>query len=508
MSIRRLITLGAAAAGLAASLAACSAGSTATQLGRPDGGAGDRLVVGTVGPPVSLDFTTTGGAAIPQALMGNVYETLVRIDADGEVVPHLATSWEISPDGLVHTFHLREGVTFTNGDAFTAQTAAWSIEQVRTAWTNGLKSQMAPVAATRVLDSHTLEVTLSTPSNRWLWSMGTTTGAMMTPAGVDKRATEPIGTGPYVLDRFAVGESISFAPNPDYWGSAVQEGAAIRYFSDAIGSVNALRSGDVDVVWSLQAPELLDTLPEEYAVQVGTTNGEVVLSMNNDAAPFDDPRVRRAVAYGVDRAAVNQVVWEGLASDTGGAPVPPSDPWFTGRDYYPFDPGKARALLADAGYTPDNRPRVEMTVPSLPYAENAAELLYSQLRDLGFDVKLTTAEFPAVWLADVMGAQDYQMSLISHVEPRDVPALFGDPDYYLGFDDARVREELRLADVTPGPAAERSHMITAVDGIMADAGALTLVNAPNIVLTAPGVTGVDANIVVDSLPLAPIRKED
>lgn len=503
MSIRRLITL-VVTMGLAASVAACSAGSTATQLGRVDA---DGVVVGAVGPPASLDFTTAGGAAIPQALMGNIYETLVRIDDDGAIRPHLATSWEVSADGLVHTFHLREDVAFTNGDAFTAETAAWSIEQVRNQWTNGLKSQMDPVAATRVVDEHTLQVMLSAPSNRWLWSMGTTTGAMMTPAGVDKRATEPIGTGPYLLDRFAVGESISFAPNPAYWGEPVTEGAAIRYFSDAIGAVNALRSGDVDVVWSLQEPELLDTLPEDYDVQVGTTNGEVLLSMNNDAEPFDDPRVRQAVAYGVDRQAVNQVVWEGLATDTGGAPVPPSDPWFTGQDHYPFDPEKARSLLADAGYSETHRPRVEMTIPSLPYAENAAELLYSQLADLGFDVTLSTAEFPAVWLADVMGARDYQMSLIAHVEPRDIPTLFGDPDYYLGYDNAQVRRELELADRIPGPQAQTEHMAAAVAGIMADAGALTLVNAPNIVLTAPGITGVDADVVVDSLPLAPITRE-
>ena len=80
-------------------------------------------------------------------------------------------------------------------------------------------------------------------------------------------------------------------------------------------------------------------------VEVGTTNGEVLLSMNNQRAPFDDPDVRRAVAYAVDRKAINEVVYNGLATDTGGAPVPPTDPWFPGRDYYPFDPDKARELL-------------------------------------------------------------------------------------------------------------------------------------------------------------------
>lgn len=497
MLIRRVLL--ACTVVLAVALPACSAGSTATQVGRVDEG----VVVGTVAAPASLDFTSTGGAAIPQALMANVYETLVRIDDDGEIVPHLATGWDVSDDGLTYTFHLREGVTFSNGEQFTAETAAFSIDYVQNEWTNGLKSQMDPVARARAVDTLTLEVTLAHPSNEWLWSMGTLTGAMMTPAGTQSLATDPIGTGPYTVERFAVGESVSYSARPDYWGEPADGGAAIRYFSDAVGSVNALRSGDVDVVWSLQAPELLDTLPEEFGVEVGTTNGELLLSMNNDAAPFDDVRVRQAVAYGVDRQAVSQVVYEGLATDTGGAPVPPTDPWFTGRDYYPHDPERARRLLREAGYSEDDRPQVTMTIPSLPYAETAAELLFSELRQIGFDVSLVSSEFPAVWLADVMGAADYQMSLIAHVEPRDVPVLFGDPGHYLRFDSEPVREELARADSGDDQVA---HMRRAVDEIMAEAGALTLLNTPNIVLTAPGVTGVEANVVTDALPLAEIRR--
>ena len=134
MLIRRVLL--ACTVVLAVALQACSAGSTATQVGRVDEG----VVVGTVAAPASLDFTSTGGAAIPQALMANVYETLVRIDDDGEIVPHLATGWDVSDDRLTYTFHLREGVTFSNGEQFTAETAAFSIDYVQNEWTNGLKS--------------------------------------------------------------------------------------------------------------------------------------------------------------------------------------------------------------------------------------------------------------------------------------------------------------------------------------------------------------------------------
>ena len=466
----------AAAVALTLPLAACS-------------GAGprDNIVVAASAAPAGLDFTTTGGAAAPQALVGNVYETLVRIDDTGTPVPHLAESWD--RDGETFTFHLRDDVTFSDGTPFTADDAAFSIDYVQNQWTNGLKAQMDPVVETRVLDAHTLEVTVDGDGDAWLWTMGTLTGAMMTPASIERLATDPLGTGPYTVERFDIGEKITFTAREDYWAGPVERDAVMRYFDDPVSAVNALRVGDADVVWAMQAPQLIDTLPDDIRVEVGTTNGEVLLSMNNQRAPFDDPDVRRAVAYAVDREAINDVVYNGLATDTGGAPVPPTDPWFTGRDYYPFDPEKARELLA--GRTPD----ITITVPNLPYAQTASELLYSQLRDVGFKVRLDTVEFPAVWLSEVHKGHDYQSSLIAHVEPRDVPMLFGNPDYYLGYNSAEVQADIAAGD-----------MAGAIDQIMDDAAALTLVNAPNIVLYAPGVSGLNPNVVTDSLRLDEVEK--
>ncbi|MGX0630506.1 peptide/nickel transport system substrate-binding protein [Corynebacterium afermentans] len=468
-----------AAAALALPLAACG-----------DSAPRDNVVVAASAAPAGLDFTTTGGAAAPQALVGNVYETLVRIDASGTPVPHLAE--RVERDGGVFTFHLRDGVTFADGTPFTADDAAFSIHYVQNEWTNGLKAQMDPVTHVEVVDEHTLRVAVEggeAAEDAWLWSMGTLTGAMMTPAGVDKLATAPLGTGPYTVKRFDVGEAIEFDAREDYWGGDVARDGLIRYFDDPVSAVNALRVGDADVVWGMQAPQLIDTLPDDIRVEVGTTNGEVLLSMNNTRAPFDDPDVRRAVAYAVDRAAVNEVVYNGLGTDTGGAPVPPTDPWYPGRDFYPFDPDKARELLA--GRTPE----ITITVPNRPYAQEASELLYSQLQDVGFRVRLETVEFPAVWLNQVLKGHDYQASLVSHVEPRDVPMLFGNPEYYLGYDNAVVRERIAAGD-----------MAGAVEQIMDDAAALTLTNAPNIVLYAPGVSGLDPNVVTDSLPLNEVEK--
>ena len=494
VSFLRLATLILA---LSLGVAGCSAGSTAYQV--PPEVDQSSIVVATTSAPASLDFTNTSGAAIPQALMSNVYEGLVRITSDGEVEPWLATGWEISDDRLTYTFTLREDVLFSNGSPFTAESAKFSIDYVQTDWTNGLKAGMDVVQSTRVLDDHTLEVTLSHPSNQWLWNMGTAIGAMMSPDGVDKLATDPVGTGPYTVTHWSPGRAIGFGTRTDYWGPVpANDAATIRYFSDATATTNALQSGDVDLIWAMQAPEQLAVL-DDYEIAVGTTQGELLLSMNNQRAPFDDVRVRQAVMFAIDRQAVINTAMEGYGTDTGGVPVPPTDPWFEESDLYPHDPDRARQLLAEADATGTE---VTLSIPSLPYAQKVSEIIYSQLREVGFDPVIESTEFPAVWLAQVMGQKDYDMSLIAHVEPRDVPTLFSE-GYYLGFAHGPTQELLARADQSDN---EVELMRQAVDNIMEQAAANTLMNMANIVVMDPAITGVDPNVVSGALELGVIGR--
>lgn len=489
---------------LAGVLSSCSAGHTAihTASGSHSGG----VVVALAAAPASLDFTTTSGAAIPQAMMANIYEGLVRINQQGEIEPLLANDWTISEDGKNYRFNLRRGVTFSNGSPFNAQAAKFSIERVQSdAWTNGLKAQMDPVESVTAVDDYILEVTLKERSNNWLWNMGTFVGAMFSPDGVDNLAVNPIGTGPYVLDKWNVGQSLEFVAREDYWGEAPKNNrAALRYFGDAVAATNALQSGDVDVVYSMQSPELLETINArgEYSVEVGTTNGEVVLSMNPRRAPFDNPNVRKAVMYAINRQDVINTAWDSYGTDTGAVPASPADPWYFVSDQYPYDPDKARELLADV----DKPIPVTISVPSLPYAQAASEMVVSQLRDVGFDVKIESTEFPAVWLAKVYKGHDFDMSIISHVEARDIPNMFGNPDYYIGFGSDEIQQLLSEADTGPKDQQDAT-MRKAIQTILDDAAADTLFNLPNIVVSDPAISGVPVNSVTQALPLAPISRE-
>lgn len=509
--MRRIPARSSAALLLAAALTltSCSAGSggsTSSPAGGEESAGTERtdVVVALTGEPANLDFTTTAGAAIPQALMANVYEGLVEIDQDGQIQPLLAKSWDISEDRTSYTFKLQPDVKFSNGAPFTAEDVKFSLERVKSdAWVSSLKTKMAVVDTVTVLSDTEVRVDLTRPSNAWLFDLGTPVGAMFDESGVANLASTAIGTGPFAVAAWNRGESIELEARDDYWGEAAKvETATLRYFADAVATTNALRSGDVDVVYNMQAPELLPTFADDNEFQVleGTSNGEIVLSMNNARAPFNDVRVRQAVMHAVDRQAVLDTAWSGYGTLVG-APVPPTDPYYEDLNgEYPYDPEKARALLAEAGA---ENLDITFTVPTRPYATAVSEIVVSQLAEVGINARIESAEFPAVWLDKVFTRHDYDMSVVLAVESRDVLTMFNNPGYYLGYDNSKIKDAAAAADAAD-EAGYVSGMQEVVRTITDDAAADVLFLFPNIVVAKAGVTGLPANSVTEALDLGSV----
>ena len=492
------------AALLAATLAltSCSAGS-----GESSGGTeSDKtsVTLALTGPPVNLDFTTTAGAAIPQALMANVYQGLVQINQEGALEPLLAESWSVSDDLKTYDFKLHPDVKFSNGADFTAEDVKFSIDRVKSdAWTSSVKNKMNVVDSVKVLSDTEVQIVLKQPSNAWLYDMATRIGAMFDESGVDDLAKTAIGTGPYTVESWKPNESMTLAAREDYWGEAPQiKTATLRYFADVTATTNALQSGDVDIVYNMQAPDLLTTFEgnPDYQILDGTSTGEIILSMNNRVAPFDDVKVRQAVMYAIDRQAVMDAAWNGKGTLVGG-PVPPTDPYYedlTGE--YPFDPAKAKSLLKEAGAENTN---ITFTVPTRPYATAISEIVVAQLKDVGINATIESSEFPAVWLDKVFTKHDFQMSIILAVEPRDVLTIFNDPDYYIGYDNSKIKAEAAAADKAD-EAGYIEGMQKVVRTIVDDAASDTLFIFPNTVLAKADVTGIPANAVSEGLDLSTI----
>jgi peptide/nickel transport system substrate-binding protein len=486
---------------LALLLAACSAGSTTTG----DGATDTSLVVAFAVEPENLDFTRTAGAAIPQVLLNNVYEGLVTLDGDGKIEPALATKWTVSEDQKTYDFTLADGVTFSNGDKFDADAVKFSIERVKSAeWTVDLKKAMDVVEKVEVVSPTEVKVVLSKPSRDWLFRMTTRIGAMFTPNGVADLANKPVGTGPYEVAKWTRGDSIELTARDDYRGDEpAMKSVTFKYFDDPTAMNNAMLTGSVNVIASVQAPDSMSQFKSDsrFSVIEGTTNGEVVLSFNNAAGPLTDIRVRKAIKYALDRKALVDTAWNGYGSLIGSM-VPPTDPWYedlTG--LYPHDPAKARTLLAEAGA---QNLQLRLRLPNIPYAVAAGQVVKSQLAEVGITANIDLLEFPARWLDVVFKQHDYDMSIIQHVEPRDI-AQFGNPGYYFGYDSAKVQQLLTSAD--QGTAEQQNtDMKAAARQIAEDAAADWLFLFPYLAVADANLSGVPESTITESFDVTSIAR--
>jgi len=491
----------------ALALTACSAGSTSD----PDDGDGtgptastteEALVAGLVAEPASLDFTTdTANAAVPQVLLVNIYEGLVKLGQDGEIEPALASSWDVSDDNLTYTFDLVEGAMFSNGAEMTADDVVFSIERVQNDWTGLLAAAMDVVASVEATSPTQVVVTLSQPSNNWLYNMTTRIGAVFSQTGIDDLASTPVGTGPYLLEEWNRGDSIVLSRRDDYWGEPPYfSEITLRYFDDGTALNNALITETIDVIATVQAPEALAQFEGDEAFQIieGTTNGEVLLSFNHRQPALQDVRVRQAIRHAIDKEALVATCWAGYG-DLIGSHVPPTDPWYEDlAGVAPYDPDQARALLETAGVSDLT---LRLRLPTLPYATSCGQVVASQLEEVGITVEQDTLEFPAQWVTEVFAdTRDYDMSIVAHVEPRDIPALFGNPDYYLGYDSPVVQGLLAEADA--GTPEEQTAAMQEIARILSEeAAADWLFLLPNLIVAEADITGLPENAIGEAFDL-------
>lgn len=472
-------------------LAGCAGGGDSTETS-------SIVTIGLGAEPANLDFSTTDGAAIPQALLDNVYEGLVTLTDDGDIEPLLATSWEVSEDNLTYTFTLADDVTFSNGDPFTAETVKWNIENVQSdAWTISLKSYMDVVSSVEVIDDTTVAVTLAQPSKDWLFRMTTRIGAMFSPDGVDDLATTAVGTGPYEVTSFERGDALTLDLREGYWGDepAIQT-VVFKYFDDVNAQNSALLSGSIDAIFSLPSIDTLDQFgTDKFEVIEGGTSSEVTLSMNNASGIFTDVRVRQAVSYAINRQAIIDNTTAGYGQLLGSM-VPPTDGWFDEAlvDAYPYDPEMAKELLAEAGA---EGATVRFKVPNLTNITPVAQIVQSDLTAVGLNVEFETLEFPAQWLEQVFTNHDYDMSIVNHVEARDM-ATYADPTYYWGYDSAEFQALMASADA--GTAEEQVANLTEAAALLsADAVSDWLFLEPNVNVVRVGLSGFPANKLGESL---------
>jgi peptide/nickel transport system substrate-binding protein len=378
-----------------------------------------------------------------------VYEGLVKFKPDSvEVEPCLAEKWEPSEDGLKWTFHLRPNVKFQDGSPVDADAVVFSVMRQmdsnhpyhvagKMRYANFLfgdksSTETELVRDVSAPDAQTVVFTLARPYTPFIKNMAMTPASIVCPAAARTYAkdfnTTMVGTGPFALKLYRRDELVSLERSPTYWGNAAQlDEIRVRILHDPTVRLNSLRKGDSDVISGVE-PTAIPMLKEDANVTVLSEPSMNLgyIALNNQRPPFDNPKVRLALCYAIDRDYIVNTLFSGTSVVAKGI-IPPGMLGYSGdRAGFPYDPNKAKALLAEAGFpngftvtfSSHDRPRIYF-----PVGIKLAERIQQDLGKVGVTAKIDQMEY-ATFLAK-QKSKDYQMANSGWISDN------GDPDNFI-----------------------------------------------------------------------------
>jgi peptide/nickel transport system substrate-binding protein len=427
----------------------------------------DSIVLAMALEPPGLDPTAGAASAIAEITQYNIFETLTKINPDGSVTPLLAEGWEVSPDLRTYTFRLRKGVKFQNGEPCNAQAVKFSFTRAGAEKsTNKDKRTFASMESISAQDDYTLVIVNKELDPDFLFLMGQATAIIVEPKSADNNATKPVGTGPYKLDGWSKGSSVTLVKWDGYRNAAAVKlkKVTFRFISDPAAQVASLLAGDVDA-FPRVTPRSVEQFKNnpKFQVVVSGSRAKTILAINNKKKPLDDVRVRRAIAMAIDRKAVIQGAGDGYGSPIGAHYVPGAPGYVDVTGVNAYNPEKAKALLKEAGITTPLE--LTLTLPPPPYARQGGEVIAAELAKIGIVAKLQNVEW-AQWLSGTYGAKNYDLTIISHVEPFDL-GNFAKPDYYWNYTSPKFNDLYNKYKTSPR-AADRNKLVGDIQRLLAE----------------------------------------
>ncbi|MDR0719616.1 MAG: ABC transporter substrate-binding protein, partial [Treponema sp.] len=359
------------------------------------------LVPDTMADPMNMAFTDPVVMTTEMFIYETVYEPLVRYGHGGVIEPGLAESWEVGDDGKSYAFHLRRGVKFSDGTDFTADNviaaaARWDPQRFS-----------SPLTGVEKIDSYTVKISFQ--ESRYPCLIELTYPRpfrFAAPSSFDAEGKfiKPVGTGPWMLENNIVGEEVVLVPNPLYYGEKPRLSKMIfRKVADAQSRLMALQSGDADISLAdlpAEAGEIIRQSPRLARLEVPGTMG-FYLILNEENPLLQDIILRKALNYGVDKTSIVAHIMGGAATPAKGL-LPETVPYVTAGNSpgYPFDPDRARTLLAEAGYRDTDGDGIlekngaplslRLTFQGEEFAswKSMCEFLQAELRKIGIDIRL------------------------------------------------------------------------------------------------------------------------
>ena len=377
---------------------------------------------GFTSEPATLDPLNPANSADGRTILFNIFEGLVKPDTDGRMQPCIAVSWTIEQDGLVYDFRLRQGIRFHDGSLLNSADVKFSLETAAASGFEGISN----IDRIEIPDENRIRVILKNPDPEFLSyaSIG------IVRADNTEREKNVTGTGPFMLESYNVQQSLEMKRFNDYWREPdienlpVIEKLTIVFLADTDALLPGLMGGGIDGA-SITGSLISQMDPKQFDLIHSPSASVQLLALNNAAAPLNDIRVRQAINYGIDVSGIIDAAFFGMGEPSGSPLIPGLsayyEPSLTG--FYSYDPDRARALLAEAGYGEGGQVLpLEITVPSnYTMHVDTAQVIVSQLAKIGVQASIKLVDW-ASWLSGVYRQRQYQATIISldstNVSPR------------------------------------------------------------------------------------------
>ncbi len=408
------------------------------------------------GNPDTLDPHKTSGTLTFQTLK-SIYDTLAEPDMSGRIVPALAERWEVSDDALTWTFYLRKGVVFHNGDKLTSKDVKATLERLTDKATASPKAkEFAAITAIETPDDTTVVLKLKEPLSPLLASLASGWGAILPKRLIDGGhdfANQPVGTGPFRLKNWVRDSQIVLEKNKNYWmkGLPKLDQVILHIIPERAVQVQGLLAGQIDAAEFVDKDDLplLQDSPD-VKINKSLTSLILVMSMNCSHPVLKDVRVRQAINHAIDKQQVLDVAYSegriiGTFMDYGNAYY---------KDFthlYPFDPEKAKQLLAEAGVDKDTT--LELILPqNYELHVKAGEMYQAMLSQVGLNVKIKLVDW-STWISDVYRGAKYDLTVIGHtgkLDPDGTLGGYGTEGRYVKWINPRAAELIDKAKTVSG----------------------------------------------------------
>lgn len=454
------------------------------------------FVVGLPEEPTSLNIRTNNERTVEQALLGNVYETLVKRDNKNALTPGMAKSWDISPDALTYTFHLNSGMSFADGDPLNSTDVVWSLQQVLSHRFVGYEN-LGDVASVKNPDSHTVVITLHSPNPRLLRALSNRPGIVY-----DRKQDDSIdynkeasGSGPFIVGGFHH-HSLILKRNNQYWGTKAKASQIeLRYYSNETSLVDDLNNNVINMALPRYASSLEEASTNPtFTINTGFSLQKILLGFNcSNNSPLSDQQVRKAVRYAINAPQIARTMPDSKEQLSG--PIGPLNPGYENlNSLFPFDQAKAQQMLSyfPAGYTGT----LDMLVQH--HYENLGRMIEKNLTEAGFSVNLEVLD--QATLQDRVNAGDYTMAIMMMRDQYDY-TQFLDPNSVFHYENGAAQQEYDTAISSKTLDEYKQHLANFARIVSEDAASEWLYTRKDFVVTKARLHGYPTNMTGHYLPL-------